>query len=60
MKKKIFIVGRSGSGKDTYAKILEKMGYTGLYWVATNGATGKKFKNYVIFDPNAIKILKRE
>lgn len=30
MKKKIFIVGRSGSGKDTYAKILEKMGYKGV------------------------------
>ena len=49
-----------GSDKGASKFLLEKMGYTGLYWVATNGATGKKFKNYVIFDPNAIKILKRE
>lgn len=49
-------------GGDKYASRFfhDKLGYTGLLWTATNGNTGKKFKNYVIFDANDIKIIKKD
>ena len=49
-------------GGDKYASRFfhDKLGYTGLLWTATNGNTGKKFKNYVIFDANDIRIIKKD
>lgn len=49
-----------GSDKRTSEFFHDRLGYTGLVWTATNGSTGKKFKNYVIFDANDIKILRKE
>lgn len=49
-----------GSDKETSEFLHDKLGYKGLVWVHTNTETGKKFKNYVIFDPKDIKIIKKD
>lgn len=49
-----------GSDKETSEFLHDKLGYKGLVWVHTNAETGKKFKNYVIFDPKDIKIIKKD
>lgn len=49
-----------GSDKETSEFLHDKLGYKGLVWVHTNTETGKKFKNYVIFNPNDIKIIKKD
>ena len=49
-----------GSDKETSEFLHDKLGYKGLVWVHTNTETGKKFKNYVIFNPKDIKIIKKD
>ncbi len=49
-----------GSDKETSEFLYNKLGYKGLVWVHTNTETGKKFKNYVIFNPKDIKIIKKD
>ena len=48
-----------GDDKRT-SEFLSKIGYIGIRCHATNGATGEKFCNYVIFNPKDIKITKKE
>ncbi len=49
-----------GSDKETSEFLHDKLGYKGLVWVHTNTETGKKFKNYVVFNPKDIKIIKKD
>jgi hypothetical protein len=49
-----------GSDKDTSEFLYNKIGLKGLVWVETNGSTGEKFKNYVMFNPKDIKIIKKD
>lgn len=49
-----------GSDKDTSEFLYDKIGLKGLVWVETNGSTGEKFKNYVMFNPKDIKIIKKD
>ena len=48
-----------GSDKKA-SEFFSRIGYVGIEWIATNGATGVEFANYVIFDPKNIKILRKE
>lgn len=48
-----------GSDKEA-SEFFSRIGYVGIEWIATNGATGAEFANYVIFDPKSIKILRKE
>lgn len=45
-----------GSDEET-SKFLRSIGYIGIIFPGSNGNTGKKFKNYVIFDADDIIIL---
>lgn len=48
-----------GSDKDT-SNFLHSIGYKGLKLRSSDGSTGKKFKIYVIFDPNDIEIIEKK
>ena len=48
-----------GSDKEA-SEYLDSIGYVGLIYAGENRDTGDKFKNYVIFNPNKIKIAKKE
>ena len=48
-----------GSDKDTSAW-LHSIGYIGIEINASNGSTGEKFKNYLIFDKSDIKIISKK
>lgn len=45
-----------GSNEQT-SKFLHSLGYIGIKYPASNGTTGEKFTNYVIFDASDIKII---
>lgn len=47
-----------GSDKAT-SEYLRSLGYIGLEINASNGSTGEKFKNYLIFDKDDIRILSK-
>ena len=47
-----------GSDKEASAW-LHSLGYVGMIINSSNGTTGEKFKNYLIFDKNDIKILSK-
>lgn len=47
-----------GSDKDA-SEFLYKLGFKGLRFEGNNSETGDKFLNYVIFNPNDIKILEK-
>ena len=48
-----------GSDKET-SEWLHSIGYVGLRFPGHNSNTGEKFMNYVIFDANDVKIIKKE
>ena len=48
-----------GDDKDT-SEFLYRIGYKGMFLKCTNTDTKEKFKNYIIFNPKEIKILKKE
>ncbi len=48
-----------GSDKDA-SEYLDSRGYVGLRILSDNGITGEKFHNYMIFNPQNIKIVKKE
>lgn len=48
-----------GSDKDA-SEFLYRIGYKGLYLKCTNTETKEKFRNYVIFNPKDIKIVRKE
>lgn len=47
-----------GSDEQT-SQFLHGLGYKGIKFPGDNGETGEKFMNYVIFDPDDIKILEK-
>lgn len=47
-----------GSDKEA-SMFLYRIGYKGICFPGTNGETGRKFKNYVMFNPNDIEIIKK-
>ena len=46
-----------GSDDET-SEFLHSIGYVGIKFPASDGSTGKKFTNYVIFDEKDIEIIK--
>lgn len=48
-----------GSDKDA-SEFLYRIGYKGLYLKCVNTETKEKFRNYVIFNPKDIKIIRKE
>ena len=52
------IASLMGSDEET-SKFLHRLGYKGIKFPGDNGETGEKFMNYVIFDPDDIKILEK-
>lgn len=47
-----------GSDEET-SKFFHRLGYKGIKFPGDNGETGEKFMNYVIFNPDDIKILEK-
>ena len=48
-----------GDDKAT-SEFLNRLGYVGIEWKGNNAATNETFFNYVIFNPNDIKIVSKE
>ena len=53
------LVALLGDDKDA-SEFLCRIGYKGMYLKCSNTETKEKFKNYIIFNPKEIKILKKE
>lgn len=52
------IASMLGDNKET-SEFLRSLGYVGIKFPASDGSTGKRFTNYVIFDEKDIEIIKK-